>query len=424
MFRIIRFLRLPTTKDVFVNTVGSYVNVAFATFYTIFLARVFDRVEFGVLSVLLVFSYVLANILSFGMPASIYAHLPDIAKDGERAMEFLKSNVFLLMGLAGTALFVIFGVSGYIDKNFFKLDAPSVYYALALTGTFLYVLQNFVRDSLNAIGEFLHINIAVNISNFVKASILIILAMQSRITIGNTLAVLGIVGPLVVFAVVLFERRWIVSSLVQTRISKKAIKIGYTVQYFIATQLFMIATRVDLFLVAFFLLPGDKGDYGLSQRIALAIVTTTDSITQVLSPQFAKAHTPSKILKLFRKGFMYMILPSAIFVAASFTPTGIYDLFFTTKFTQSVPITKLLSIAYIPFNFAAVMILFFLYSIRKPKYVLVANFILVVILLVGNVLFIPSLGLFGPPIAAVAAFTTVLVFLTGSFVREFRRLKR
>lgn len=409
------------SKDIIINAGGAYLNIGFATFYTIFLARTFDRVEFGVLSVLLVFSYVLANIFNFGMPAAIYAHIPKIAHDHTKAVQFLKSNVILLIILAILSLGVIFLISPYLDAHIFKLNAPLLYYGLALMGTFFYIIQNFVRDSINAVGDFLHINIAQNISNAVKTALLIVASLNHSLTIENALFIMGIIGPAIVFAIVLFERRWIVRSFINSEITRSAIKLGYTTQYFIASQLFALASRIDLFMVAYFLMPGDKGDYALAQRVVLAIVTTTDSISQVLSPQFAKVHSRHEILTLFKKSFIFVLLPTALFVAAMVVPTFLYSLFFTDKFILSFPITRLLSFAYIPYNFAAILLLYFLYTIKKPIHVIYSNFILVVILIIGDYVLIPRLGLYGPPIASFIAFMTVLVYLSVVCMHYFKK---
>ena len=72
-----RIVHLPHSRNVFINTLGNYIGFAFTGFYTIFLVRSFNPVDFGVLSILLTLSYLLANILSFGMPASVYAHVPE-----------------------------------------------------------------------------------------------------------------------------------------------------------------------------------------------------------------------------------------------------------------------------------------------------------------------------------------------------------
>ncbi|EKE14245.1 MAG: hypothetical protein ACD_12C00609G0001, partial [uncultured bacterium] len=69
--RILDFIKKPTSKNIIINTVGNYLNVFFIAFFAFLLVRIMQPSEYGVLSVLLGISYVLANILDFGTTASI-----------------------------------------------------------------------------------------------------------------------------------------------------------------------------------------------------------------------------------------------------------------------------------------------------------------------------------------------------------------
>src|SRR3989338_1484824 len=422
MFRLSNFLRHATTKDVVINTGGNYFNFLFAGIYTLLFVRVFTPIEFGVLSVLLVLSYLLANVLSFGMPAAIYAHIPELLPDKKKAIEFAKTNFLLLTCLSFSSLIVLYLFVDVIDKNILKLGAPKHLYALAFLGSAFYIWQNYVRDILNAAQKFLHINIAINVSNILKVIVLVVLFGLGKLTIGATLFVLGILGPSIVFLMVLFERKWIITSLVTTRIDSRNIKVGYTLTYFIATQLFSLATRVDLFMVSYFLSSIEVGYYSLSQRIILAVVTSADSITQVLSPQFAIAKTKKEVIALFKRSFSYMLLPAGMVIVGIFLPEFIYDLVFTHNFSASTPITKLLSFAYIPFGFIAAALLFFLYTIKKPVHLLVVNALLLVIFFIGNYVLIPIYGLFTPPLVALTAFVVVSLYIAVFISLELKKL--
>src|SRR3989338_8781146 len=403
MFRLSNFLRHATTKDVVINTGGNYFNFLFAGIYTLLFVRVFTPIEFGVLSVLLVLSYLLANVLSFGMHAAIYAHIPELLPDKKKAIEFAKTNFLLLTCLSFSSLIVLYLFVDIIDTNILKLGAPKHLYALAFLGSAFYIWQNYVSDIL-------------------KVIVLVVLFGLGKLTIGATLFVLGILGPSIVFLMVLFERKWIITSLVTTRIDSRNIKVGYTLTYFIATQLFSLATRVDLFMVSYFLSSIEVGYYSLSQRIILAVVTSADSITQVLSPQFAIAKTKKEVIALFKRSFTYMLLPAGMFIVGIFLPEFIYDLVFTPNFSASTPITKLLSFAYIPFGFIAAALLFFLYTIKKPVHLLVVNALLLVIFFIGNYVLIPIYGLFTPPLVALTAFVVVSLYIAVFISLELKKL--
>ena len=422
MIRLRNFFRLRSTKDVIINTGGNYLSFFFAGIYILLFVRVFPPEQFGILSVLLALSYLLANILSFGMPAAIYAHIPELIHDRKKALSFAKTNFLLLTALSFVSLLIIFMFVDFLDGAILKLGAPRHLYALALVGTALYIWQNYIRDILNAAQKFLHINIAINVSNVIKTVLLIGLFLTHQLTIETTLFTLGIIGPMIVFAIVLAERRWIIGSLVSSPVDRSSLKLGYTLTYFIATQLFSLATRVDLFMISYFLSSAEVGYYGLSQRIILAIVTSSDSITQVLSPQFAQAKNRRDVTSLIKRSFTYMLLPAVLFALAVAAPSFLYELFFTTSFESSTHVTRLLSFAYIPYGFLAVIMLFFLYTIKKPVHLLVANGLFLAVLLVGNYVFIPVYGLLGPPLAFVIAFTVIAFYIVFAFWRELQCL--
>ena len=82
--RILDFIKKPTSKNIIVNTVGNYLNVVFIAFFAFLLVRIMQPSEYGVLSVLLGISYVLANILDFGTTASIYSYLPTMIEKNKQ----------------------------------------------------------------------------------------------------------------------------------------------------------------------------------------------------------------------------------------------------------------------------------------------------------------------------------------------------
>lgn len=415
-------MHLPHSRNVFINTFGNYLGFAFSAFYTVFLVRAFDPVDFGVLSVLLTFSYLLANILSFGVPASIYAHVPEHLHNRQKALDFIVTNGIALTLLSGISLLLISAFIHPIDTYFFKTGAPTYLYILALIGSQMYILQNFLRDVLNASGRFLHINIATNISNIIKAILLVYYTAQGSITIAHVLVILGIVGPIISFMYIIMKSRWIPSAIRQATKSSDHIKIRFTFIYFVSSQLFQLATRADLFMVAYFLTRPEVGYYGLSQRAILAIVTSADSITQVMSPQFAKITSQADVKRTLKHSAVYMLIPAGMFLVGALLPSSVYTFIFGNDYAASSMITRLLSAAYIPFPFLAALLLFFLYTVKKPHYLLIANAIFFISIIVVHYLLIPHLRLVAPAISYFVAFAVVSCALCVMYKKEIKKL--
>ena len=106
--------------------------------------------------------------------------------------------------------------------------------------------------------------------------------------------------------------------MVASPIDKKEFRFGYTVTFFVASQFFNLAQRMDLFLLSFFLSKSaEVGYYGLAQKIILTVTASIASITQVLSPQFSKIKTKPEIIKEFKHGALYLLIPAGLFIRKS-----------------------------------------------------------------------------------------------------------
>lgn len=424
MKRIRSFLSHRTSVDVIINTFGNYLNVFFTALYFLVLVRVLSRTEYGVLSVLFAIAYVLANILDFGVTASIYSHLPNAMSNRTEALKFLKANFIFQFILSSSVLVVLFFFIKPIDHYILKLDVPLSYYFWTFLTIPLFIMQNFALNVLYATKKFLYANIIVNTANIIKTIILFVLIWKGRLSVLNVIITIGFIGQVVFIGLLFLQRRNFFKELLATKIDRGKIFLRYTLTFFAATQLFTLASRIDLFMLSFFLPKALVGDYGLSQKIILTVLTAVSSITQVLSPQFSNIHDKTELLRLLKKSFVYMIIPISLFCIAIIAPNWIYLLFLPEKWTQAIAITRTLSIPYIIYSLTAIPTLFFLYTIKKPLHLLIMNGIFLVIITIGCYLTIPQRGVFGPPPVLMIGFVVVLFYILFAFVLEFRKLFR
>lgn len=416
-------LKDTVTRNVLINTFGNYAGFIIGGLYTILLFRFFSPHDFGVLSILLAISYLLSNLLSFGIPATLYANVPILLPNKAAAQDFLKSNFIFQTVLASFSLLVMYIVLPKIDVQLFKFDLPPYYYAIMLVSTLMYIWQNFVRDSLNAAERFFQINAANTFANLIRIVLIIVFGSRGLLTIPNTIFILGVVAPLAVFLTVLPQRRSVITTLIRHRIDRSHIKLRFTLPYFFSTQLYNLTTRADLLLVAYFLTTVDAGHYSVAQRVMFVIITSIDSITQVLSAEFSKVSTRTKALQLIKKACYYMAIPSAILLILAFSPAFLYRLFIPQAYEPSIPLIKLLSLTYIPFSFDAALLLFFLYTRKKPMFILYANIIMLVLVTLLHLYFIPRLGITGPVVSFGVTYVCITVFIVAGVIREFRLLK-
>ena len=421
--RLIRFIKEPTSKNIIINTSGNYLNVVFTAFFALILFRSMTPVEYGMFSVLIGLAYVMSNILEFGTTASIYSTVPALFQDDDdRLYSFIKSTLFYQTTLSVIVIGSLIISFPYLDKMFFKTGvAPWILTMTAFT-IILFVWQNFLTNVLFAAKRFFHANVYLNTSNLVKAIILAILMLTDNITVASVIMTYGLIGPVVFFLMVLFKNYDRIAPIKRANFNRSEIKVNYTLTYFAASQFYNVGLRMDLFLLSFFGLREQVGYYASAQKIILSIIATIVSISQVLSPQFAAAKSRLEINKLLKKGFTYMLIPIGIFIALILTPNSFFKFIFTDNFDEAIIITKILAIPFMLSAGGTVIMLFLLYTVKKPIYILISNIAFFVIVFGGSFLLIPEKGMLGPPIAIFFAFVVAILIQVVAFVKEQKEI--
>ncbi len=424
--RIFSFIKRPTSRDVFINTLGTYLNIFFSALFVLILVRILSRSEYAVLGVLLGIAYVLANILDFGTTATIYSYFPILyEKRLNRLYIFVKSTFFYQSFFSFIILGILFIFFPFLDKVFFKTYAPLWELYLTAISVLFLIWQNFLQNVLYAAKKFVSTNIYLNVANLVKTAVLFILVFLHKITVGAVIFDFGILGPIIFFLLIYWEKKHVMVHFIKAEIRREEFQFGYTLTYFAASQFFNLGSRMDLFLLSFYrwVVPqAQVGDYAISQKIILTIIATIVSITQVLSPAFSKIQKRKDLLANFKTSLLYLLLPIASFVVLFFLPKELYTIVFTKKFTLTPAITRALSLPFIIYTLSSLPQLFILYTIKKPQYILITNVIFFVILTVGCFYLIPLFGVFGPPYAITAAFLISTLVLIAVAVPKYRKL--
>jgi len=414
--KITDFIKRPTSRHIIINTVGNYLNVFFTAFFALLLVRILSPSEYGVLSVLLGISYVLANVLDFGTSATLYSYLPSlIEKKAANIYQFLKTNFLYQLIFSLIVITLLFVFFPYLDKVFFKTKAPPWELYVTTFSVLFLLWQNFILNCLFAAKKFFMANLYLNLSNVLKTVLIFILIFFHKITIGNIIFIFGILGPIIFFLLVFLDKRHIFKKILVAKIEKEEFRFGYTVTFFIANQFFNLGTRMDLFLLSYFRSKPEVGYYGVSQKIILTILTSITSITQVLSPSFSRIKTKKEAKHHLKTGFFYLLIPAGLFFLLMILPNQIFYLFFTKKFAQTAPITKSLSIPYILYSIGNLPLLFILYTLRKPIYILLSYMVFFAVTTIGCYYLIPIKGVFAPSYVLGLAFflsTAILAYIT------------
>jgi len=417
--KAMRFFHDPTSQHVIINTLGNYLNVGFTAFFALILVRILSPAQYGVLSVLLGIAYVLANVLEFGTTATIYSTVPSLyGKKDKQMYSFIKSTFFFQSMFSFAVIGTLIILFPWLDRVFFKTGAPISDLYLTAISVLLFIWQNFLTNILFAAKRFLRANLYINAANILKTVFVLIVAYFGKISVGMVIFAFGILGPLTFFLLMFWRNKKLTREMQAAPIRKEEFKFSYTMKYFVASQFYNLGLRMDLFLLSFFGLREQVGYYGLSQKIILTIIASIVSISQVLSPRFATIKTRKEAYKQMKSGLVYMLLPTAVFIALYLTPDFVFELVFTDKFTETAAITHILALPFILNALGTIPNLFLLYTVKKPGYILVSNILFFLIITVGSFILIPEKGMYGPPLAIALAFVVAVGIQTVAVWRE------
>lgn len=422
--RILSFIKKPTSKDIIINTIGNYINVFFIAFFAFLLVRIISPTQYGVLSVLLGIAYVLANVLDFGTTATIYSYLPLlIEKSKKDTYVFIKTIFFYQTIFSLIIISILFITFPSLDKVFFKTKAPRWELYVTTISVLFFIWNNFFLNVLYASKKFIKANIYSLIANVIKTIVIVALAIAGKLYVGTVIFVFGIVGPIVFFCLILYEKRERLDFFIRSRIDHKHFRLKYTLTFFVATQFFNLASRMDLFLLSFYF-PGSEqiGHYGLAQKIILTVTIAVGSITQVLAPQFSHLKTKKEVMHKVKTGFFYLLMPAGVFILLFLTPNIIFKLFFTEKFVKAGSITRSLGIPYLISIVGNIPNLFVLYTIKKPVYILWTNIAFLAVISTGCYLLIPRYGVMAPIYVLTLGFIVGTSITSIASIYEYKKL--
>lgn len=420
MKKYLALLNTPTTKNVIINTLGNFLVIIFTAIYYYIMIRLLTKTEYGIVSVLFGIAFVLTNMLDFGITASIYAILPTFDKEKtHQKLSFIKSNLIFQTVCSAIVVGTFFIFSDYLDKNFFKLGVSKWLYFWALLSIQAFLIQNFMTNILMATHQVMLNNLLINIANTIKSVILIYLLFTGHTGLELIVIVLGILGPAIMFFGLLIAKPKSLLQFLQVPIDKAHLHLSYSISYFISAQIFNLGTRIDLFLLSYFLAKDQVGEYAAAQKIILVVISAVISITQVLASHFSNAKSKVELTKLLKKSMLYMMIPIGAYVAAIFLPESIYLAFFQSQYEKTGLITRLLSLSFSLYCVLAVLQLFFTYTIRKTHYLIITNAVFLIIMTIGCYFLIPIYGIIGPVSVYMIAFSTITIMSIYYFKKEF-----
>ena len=409
MDKIKRLLFSQTSKDTTVSLIGSGVVAVAGVVFTILLARALEPASFGIYSSLAAIVGIVSVLGDLGIGSALVNFLPKMSNKRQVlvATSFWFQSIIALI----FALLISFSI---LINDFIVPGSIPIHLGLAGLLTGVYVMNQYAIGLLKAEKRFLEASIVQTIDSLGKLGLIFVFLIDNQLTIGSVLlfnSISVIISTIYALRSELDNLPLIFPKLYLKKIFSFAKWIGLSRAFGVAVS------RVDIILLNILHSSFSAGIFAAASRVGLVFALVVSALGSVVAPRFSgftkRVQTITYLKKLFllTTGISLLMLVFVIFAKP------IIILVFGVKYLEAIPVFQALTIALIPFLFSIITSNPIIYTYNQPDYFAKITIAQVVILVVLDVLLIPSLGAMAPAIS-IGVSNIVVLILGGARLKK------
>lgn len=405
MDKIKKLLASQTTRDTLISFSGLWIIAVVGMIFTVITARAFGPTAFGLFSALNAIVTLLSSIGDFGISAALVNFLPKVTDRRQTIISVtfwfqIIISVFLTLLLVAVSL-----IRGYIVPGSSLLHFIIIAF---LTG--FYVLQGFALGIFNAEKKFFQASFIQGLDSTVKLAIVASLFFSNSMNI--ELALLANVASCFLSLIYGFAGEF---KNIRPIFPRAQLAEVFAFSKWIALSRFfsVMISRVDILLLNLMVGGFEAGIFAAASRITLLFALLVSSLGAVISPRFSAFSRRHEILAYLKKVSLLVTGVSIFMLLTILVADPLIKIIFGAKFTASIPVFQALTVAMIPFLFTVVTVPPLLYSFSQPQFLAKITIIQTVVLVVLDILLIPTYRAFGPAISL--AVSNLLVFSFTAF---------
>ena len=403
-------------------TLGSYMLAALLAAVTIIvISRFLGPVDFALFSTAMALSMIINQFNSFGLSVVIQKYVGG-SHQSERISRFLSVclRYRLFLSLLITSLGLIFAkqIAAYLQLDHQWLMVVTILCSLAPTyfDSSQVTLQSLGKLKLAAINyllpALLKFALAILIFVFKWQSVELILALYLLSTI-----------PSIILA------EWKLLPLVKYQLLGSFPKEEKLVLQMLKHSAFAVLAlglidNVDLLIAKHYLSNYETGLLAGASRIAMLLAVVSGALASVLFPRVAKYRDRSNLRNFLNKAWLVALLLLASMVAIPFLSPWLIKLSIGAAYLPANAALNLLLIAGV-LNIISVVFTAPFYAFTSNRYFSLAAFLQLVLILLGNLLFVPTFGLMASALTRLVVKIVLLLFtllmLWMTWKKEFRR---
>lgn len=405
-----------TAKNTYYIFLGNLSSMVFAFIFTVLLARILSFSDLGYFSALLSLLLLTSDVADIGIGSSLSRFLPPMSHDKEQSLIFYKSAFILQLTVATVVSGLIFIFSLYINSLLFHSYNLTLLVQVISIGVFCSIMSNFFLYTLMARQKFIRASFYTAIGGLLRVLILLLLIMLStynlhRIVLAQVMSLTILAGfGIYMVGTSFFSKKIRIKDLIRL--------ISFAVYLGIARGLTAIAGKLDVLMLISLTNSTEAGIYSIASRVISLYPVLTGSFSTVIAPKIASVEYISEIKNfLFKVILATLGLICTIFVLIITAYPFMSILFGMDKGVPAVSVFQLLLVSMIFFVGSLPAVSLAIYYLKKP-FILTVNSVIQLMLVVGgNLIFIPKFGRFGAAYSLILAYsitlltTTVLTFI-------------
>lgn len=412
MEKLKKLLFSQTIKDTFISFIGLGFAAAVGFVYTVILARFLGPEQFGVFSAITALIAIVYSLGDLGLTSALINFIPKL-KDKRSVIVNTSFLIEIVVGLIILVLFSVFSI-------FHKTIIPGSYADQIAIAGFLalnYLFINYVQGIFTAERKFARYSLTQIIDAGIKIIIVFALLSTSRLSI-ETALLANIVST--VFALVItFGKEYLK---IKPSFNRDIFdKLFHFAKWVAVTRIFSVfISRIDVILLNLLSNSYQAGIFAAANRITLLFSLLVSSLGSVVNPRFSSFDSKEKTTVYIKKLFGLIAIISGFMLVSAGFAEPIINIVFGDKYHAAVPIFQVITVAMIPFIFSLVTTPALIYTFNQPRFVARLTAAQVILMVIIELIFIPSIGSFAPPLA-LGVTNTVVFIISG--IKLFSLLK-
>jgi O-antigen/teichoic acid export membrane protein len=357
----------------------------------VYAVNIISKTENGYLQYYLGFLPVLLAVAELGIPSAIVKYLSPITENLEEMGILMEATLYIKL----TSFFLL-TIVGYFAYLLFGMD-PLIIFILIVGGTVTSFLTYF-ESILVSYRNYTSLAIWNPMGNITKLILLYLCNTYFSYPLGYLdILVIFSLSPVIILGFFFFlirkiEFNW-TGNIKSVMIRLKELSL-FNLWAFLASIFAILSDRMELFFLKMYHNPEAVAVYGTTLQLFSGFVILFSTLNSLVLPRLSIAPNQIEFNRLLLKSFLMSLLVAILLIPGYFLAEPILTILFKNKYSESIPIFKilypnyLLQLLFAPLGVA-------LFAMGKPKILAMLAFIRLVSGVILDTILIPEYSAIG-----------------------------